>query len=62
MGLAALRHPSKTRDGTRVPCIGRWIPVPIHCATREVPRFNLIGEIVATLKKKSHITSKMDAF
>ena len=27
---------SRTRDGTRVPCIGRRIPN--HCATREVPR------------------------
>ena len=27
----------RTRDQTRVPCIGRWIV--IHCATREVPSF-----------------------
>ena len=36
-GLVALRQvgSSRTRDQTRVPCIGRWILN--HCATREVP-------------------------
>ena len=36
-GLVAPRHvgSSRTRDGTRVPCLGRWILN--HCATREVP-------------------------
>ena len=37
-GLVALRHveSSHIRDQTRVPCIGRWIP--IYCATRGVPQ------------------------
>ena len=37
MGLVVLWHvgSSRTRDRTRVPCIGRWIFN--HCATREVP-------------------------
>ena len=37
MGLVAPWHvgSSRTRDGTRVPCIGRCILN--HCATREVP-------------------------
>ena len=36
-GLVAPQHveSSWTRDGTHVPCIGRWIL--IHCSTREVP-------------------------
>ena len=36
-GLVALQHvgSSRTRDQTRVPCIGRRILN--HCATREVP-------------------------
>ena len=36
MGLVALPHvgSSRTRDRTRVPCIGRWILN--HCTTREV--------------------------
>ena len=36
-GLAALRHvgSSRTRDRTRVPCMGRWV-LP-HCATGYVP-------------------------
>ena len=32
---------SQTRDRTRVPCIGRQIP--IHCTTREVPCSSVIG-------------------
>ena len=38
MGLVVPRHvgSSRTRDRTRVPCIGRWILK--HCATRKVPR------------------------
>ena len=41
MGLVALWHEgsSRTRDRTRVPCIGRWILN--HCATREVPFFSV---------------------
>ena len=41
MGLVALWHmgSSWTRDGTCVPCIGRWILN--HCATREVPNYTL---------------------
>ena len=37
IGLVSLWHvkSSQTKDGTRVPCIGRQIL--IHCATREVP-------------------------
>ena len=40
-GLVAPWHvgSSQTRDGTCVPCIGRRIL--IHCATREVPVFDL---------------------
>ena len=41
MGLVAPRHvgSSRTRDRTRVPCIGRRILN--HCATREVPRVGI---------------------
>ena len=45
-GLAPPWHveSSQTRDQTRVPCIGRQIP--IHCTTREVPRSGVIGGAV----------------
>ena len=40
-GLVALKHAgsSSTRDGTHVPCTGRWIL--IHCATGDVSPFFL---------------------
>ena len=48
MGLVAPWHveSSQIRDRTRVPCIGRQIP--IHCAIREVPQvdFNIIQPII----------------
>ena len=45
MGLVSPRHvgSSRTRDGTRVPCIGRWILN--HCATREAHRFRFYIQV-----------------
>ena len=42
MGLVAPRHvgSSLTRDGTHIPCIGRWILN--HYATREVPEWTTL--------------------
>ena len=48
MGLVAPRHvgSSRTRDRTRVPCIGRW--TLNHCTTRDVPSF-LISPLTLTV-------------
>ena len=45
MDLVALWHvgSSRTRDQTRVPCIGRWILN--HCATREAPNVYFFSRI-----------------
>ena len=44
-GLVAPQHVefSQTRDGTCVPCIGRWIL--IHCTNRKVPYFILAAHL-----------------
>ena len=52
-GLVAPRHvgSSRTRAGTRVPCIGRRILN--HCATREAPASILLQEVLAFGMSKS---------
>ena len=57
MGFVAPRHvgSSRTRDQTRVPCIGRRILN--HCATKEVPLSHILIRTNITTCYRSHLLS-----
>ena len=56
-GLVAPRQvgSSWTRDQTRVPCTGRWIP--IHCDTREAPRALILDKGVYMTQDSQELIS-----